>query len=123
MRKGVRSCTTRHPIANFISYEGLSPNYRAFIANLSDVEIPKTWQEAFKKTEWKAIDEKMNAHRKNNTWEVTQLPVGKQPVDCKWIFTVKHKAGGSIDRYKVRLFFFVVSRRDLLPKVSPKPIE
>ena len=104
VRKGVRSCTTRHPIANFISYGNLSPNYRAFVANMSTVEIPKTWQEAFKKTEWReAIDDEMNALKKNKTWEVTSLPAGKNPVGCKWIFTVKYKADGSIDRYKARL--------------------
>ena len=42
VRKGVRSCTTQHPIAKFISYENLSPNYRAFINNMSAVDIPKT---------------------------------------------------------------------------------
>ena len=31
--KGVRSCTT-HPIADFVSYERLSPLFRAFTANL-----------------------------------------------------------------------------------------
>ena len=103
VRKGVRSCTTQHPIANFISYENLSPNYRVFIANMSTVEIPKTWQEGFKKPEWrKAIDEEMNALKKNKTLEMTSLPAEKQSVGCKWIFTVKHKANGSIDRYKAR---------------------
>ena len=39
-RKGVRSCTT-HPIADFVSYERLSPQFRAFTANLSKVDIPR----------------------------------------------------------------------------------
>ena len=29
---------------------------------------------------------------------------GKNPVGCKWIFTIKHKADGSIERFKARLF-------------------
>ena len=32
-----------------------------------------------------------------------QLPEGKKPVGCKWIFNVKYKADGSFDRYKARL--------------------
>ena len=31
------------------------------------------------------------------------LPRGKKPVGCKWIFTVKYKADGTVERYKARL--------------------
>ena len=40
----------------------------------------------------------MKALFKNYTWEVTYLPVG-----CKWVFTVKFKANGSIEIHKARL--------------------
>ena len=32
-----------------------------------------------------------------------EIPAGKQPVGCKWIFTVKHRADGTVERYKTRL--------------------
>ena len=32
-----------------------------------------------------------------------KLPIGKKAVGCKWVFTVKHNADGSIKRYKARL--------------------
>ncbi|KAI5350823.1 hypothetical protein L3X38_003714 [Prunus dulcis] len=31
------------------------------------------------------------------------LPRGKKAVGCRWVFTLKHKADGSIDRYNTRL--------------------
>jgi hypothetical protein len=31
------------------------------------------------------------------------LPQGKQPVGCKWVFTIKHTPEGKVDRYKARL--------------------
>ena len=40
---------------------------------------------------------------KNNTWELVDLPAGKRPVGCKWVYTVKYKASGSLERYKARL--------------------
>lgn len=40
LRKGVRLCT-QHSIYNFVSYDGLSPKYQAFVANLSNVKIPE----------------------------------------------------------------------------------
>ncbi|WKA09255.1 hypothetical protein VitviT2T_026920, partial [Vitis vinifera] len=59
---------------------------------------------AFKYPKWKAaVDEEVRALEKNGTWEITDLPRGKKPVGCKWIFTVKYKADGNVDRYKARL--------------------
>ena len=40
---------------------------------------------------------------KNQTWEITDLPKGKSPVGCKWVFTIKYNADGTISRYKARL--------------------
>ena len=45
----------------------------------------------------------MQALSKNNTWELVSLPNGKKPVGCKWVFTIKHNADGTIERYKARL--------------------
>ncbi|GAA0157872.1 transmembrane signal receptor [Lithospermum erythrorhizon] len=39
----------------------------------------------------------------NNTWELTNLPSGKKPIGWRWIYKVKCKADGTIDKYKVRL--------------------
>ncbi|RVW55235.1 Retrovirus-related Pol polyprotein from transposon TNT 1-94 [Vitis vinifera] len=96
-RKGVRSCT-QHPIGNFISYDKLSPTFRAFTSSITEIQVPQNIQEAFKYPKWKAaVDEEVRALEKNGTWEITDLPRGKKPVGCKWIFTVKYKADGNVD--------------------------
>jgi len=45
----------------------------------------------------------MDALTKNGTWEVVNLPPNKKVVGSKWVFTVKHRANGSIERFKARL--------------------
>ncbi|KAI3421371.1 uncharacterized protein J3R85_012404 [Psidium guajava] len=45
----------------------------------------------------------MNALRKNGTWEIVELPKENKVVGCKWVFTIKSKADGSVERYKARL--------------------
>ena len=35
--------------------------------------------------------------------DLVSLPAGKQAIGCKWIYKIKHKADGSVERYKARL--------------------
>ncbi|RVX16235.1 Retrovirus-related Pol polyprotein from transposon TNT 1-94 [Vitis vinifera] len=74
LRKGVRRCTD-HPIGNYVTYEGLSPSYRAFATSLDDTQVPNTIQEALKISEWKkAVQDEIDALEKNGTWTITDLP-------------------------------------------------
>ncbi|RVW34481.1 Retrovirus-related Pol polyprotein from transposon RE2 [Vitis vinifera] len=103
LRKGTRACT-KHPIAKYISYSNLSDNYRAFTTNISKLVVPRNIQEALDEPSWKlAVFEEMNALKKNGTWEVVDLPKEKKVVGCKWVFMIKSKADGSVERYKARL--------------------
>ena len=45
----------------------------------------------------------MNALLKNRTWEIIDLPKEKKTMGCKWVFTIKCKPDGSIERYKTML--------------------
>ncbi|KAM6551619.1 hypothetical protein CsatB_001427 [Cannabis sativa] len=103
LRKGVRACT-KHPIRNFVSYKALSPSYQAFVSIIDNILIPQTIQEALTDPRWKeAVENEISALMKNNTWTITILPPGKRSVGCKWVFTVKYKADGSVERFKARL--------------------
>ncbi|KAL0534391.1 hypothetical protein IC582_028682 [Cucumis melo] len=103
LRKGTRSCT-KHSISNYVSYENLSPQFRAFTASLDSTTIPKNIHIALEGPEWKnAVMEEMKTLEKNNTWEICALPKGHKPVGCKWVFTLKYKADGTLDRHKARL--------------------
>lgn len=39
----------------------------------------------------------------NNTLTLTPLPSNKKAIGCKWVYRVKYKADGSVERYKARL--------------------
>jgi hypothetical protein len=53
---------------------------------------------------WKAaMDEEYGALIKNKTWHLFPSDHGQNIIDCKWVYEVKQKADGSIDRYKARL--------------------
>ena len=54
--------------------------------------------------DWKrAADEEYSSLMEHETWELTELPVDRKPVGCKWVFKIKHDENGDIERYKCRL--------------------
>jgi hypothetical protein len=112
LRKPLRTTTGKLPskfssydMSNHVSYSSIGPTYKAFIAALdSTIPIPHDWQEAKKYPQWRAaMLEEMSALDKNDTWELSTLPMGKKAVGCKWVFTIKHTPDGKIERYKARL--------------------
>ena len=49
------------------------------------------------------MEDEIRALESNDTWILSELPHGKKLVGCKWIFTAKYKADGSVERYKAHL--------------------
>ncbi|GKA74349.1 zinc finger, CCHC-type containing protein [Tanacetum coccineum] len=68
---------------------------------------PRTYIEAMQSRDaafWKkAIDDEIGSIIENNTWVLSDLPIGCKPLGCKWIFKRKMKVDGTIDKFKARL--------------------
>ncbi|RVW94488.1 Retrovirus-related Pol polyprotein from transposon RE1 [Vitis vinifera] len=98
------STKVKYPMSNYVSNHRLSESNKSFVNQLSTVAIPNSVQEALADPRWKAaMNEEMKSLQKNETWELVECPPGKKPVGCRWIYTVKYKADGSIERFKARL--------------------
>ena len=70
------------------------------------VEDPIHFEEAINDKKWiDAMDEEMNAIEKNKTWELVDLPKGKEVIGVKWVYKTKRNAEGKIERHKARLVF------------------
>jgi hypothetical protein len=94
----------KHDLAKVVSYDRCSSLFRSFIASLDATSVPKEWKDAVNDPKWKAaMLEEMNALEKNKTWELVEWPKGKEPVGCKWVYTIKYNPEGKIERYKARL--------------------
>ena len=98
------SSSPRYPISHSLSYSSLSPPFKRFSLALNTNPEPSTYQEAIVHDCWKeAINAELTALKQNGTWVLTHLPTGKRAIGCKWVFKVKFKADGSIERHKARL--------------------
>ncbi|GAA0170722.1 transmembrane signal receptor [Lithospermum erythrorhizon] len=49
------------------------------------------------------MQEELQALKINQTWTLVQLPRGKKPISSRWVFKLKRKSDGSVERYKARL--------------------
>ena len=49
------------------------------------------------------MNEELDALHKNNTWDMVDLSLGQSVVGCRWVYKIKTKADGSVERYKARL--------------------
>ena len=103
LRKGKRS-STAHPISNFMSYDKLHPAFHSFALSIYSESISKNYQKIIQIPHWKAaMDDEMEVLQSRGTWELVTCSVGASIVTCRWVFTVKYKPDGSVDRYKARL--------------------
>ena len=103
IRKSTGSTSNPHPVYNFLSFHNLSFPYFAFVSTLSSISIHKTTSEALSHSGGKQVmDEEMDALYSNGTWELIALPLGKSPVGCRWVYTVKVGPDGQVDRFKAR---------------------
>jgi hypothetical protein len=49
------------------------------------------------------MNEEYSALVKNRTWHLVPEKEGENLIDCKWVYKIKRRSDGSIDRYKARL--------------------
>lgn len=80
-------------------------NMYAKVAVVEDLVCePESYQEAIQKDEWVvAMKSEMDALISNQTWELVPKPHDVNLVSCKWVYKVKQKADGTVDRFKARL--------------------
>nr|GEY62896.1 ribonuclease H-like domain-containing protein [Tanacetum cinerariifolium] len=55
-------------------------------------------------TRWvDAMNLEMETLLKNGTWIIADLLVGRKAIGCKWVYKIKYKYNGEVERFKARL--------------------
>jgi len=92
----------KYPLNFVLSYNKLSSSYKSCIMSISSHFESNTYFEAVKYDSWKKTIQ-ISAFESNQTWETALLPKNKIVIGCKWVFKIKYKVDGIVEKYKTRL--------------------
>ncbi|KAJ0431247.1 putative RNA-directed DNA polymerase [Helianthus annuus] len=100
----VLSEKVKYGINKTVNYACLSSENFSFVSLLNKTVEPASYNEASKDPRWvEAMNKEMEALFRNNTWTLVDLPSGRKPIGCKWVYKVKYKSSGEVERFKARL--------------------
>ncbi|KAH9316652.1 hypothetical protein KI387_025279, partial [Taxus chinensis] len=62
---------------------------------------PIYFEETIKNEVWeKSMDDEIDAITKNQTWELMDLPKGKDVIGVKWLYKTKYNVDGKVQKHK-----------------------
>lgn len=92
------------------STRGVLPDHlRDYVVDVAMAvkQEPTSYEDAVRSSEkilWKvAMKEEYDSLMQNGTWKLVELPAGRDPIGCKWVFKRKEDSVGKVTRFKARL--------------------
>jgi hypothetical protein len=93
-----------YPLSDYYSHANLSKSLSRFAMSVVSTVEPRDYKEAIQHQCWiEAMNSELHALQQNKTWIFVDQPANIKPIGSKWVYKVKHKDDGSIERYKARL--------------------
>ncbi|XP_047270416.1 uncharacterized protein LOC124899554 [Capsicum annuum] len=91
------------PLHNY-AFSTLTTHNQSLLTFICQINEPNSYQQAILHPGWKeAMTKEFDALNSNHTWDVVQLLPDKKALTCKWVYKVKLKSDGSLERLKARL--------------------
>ncbi|GKV29674.1 hypothetical protein SLEP1_g38579 [Rubroshorea leprosula] len=78
-------------------------DYHCFHA-ITSLHEPQSYQEASFNPLWQqAMQDELQALENTHTWDLVDLSAEKSLIGCKWVYKIKTRSDGSVERYKACL--------------------
>ena len=79
-------------------------SYSTLPATLHTTFVAKSYSQASTQECWRqAMHDELQALQDNHTWDIVSCPAGVKLISCKWVYSIKLRFDGSIERHKARL--------------------
>ncbi|XP_074265490.1 uncharacterized protein LOC141587925 [Silene latifolia] len=96
-----------YSLANYVNCDKFPSCHKTFLAAITTGVEPTSFKVAVQDDNWcQAMQNEIRALENNDTWELTMLPPDKKALGCRWVYKIKYKSDGSIERYKARFVVF-----------------
>lgn len=87
-----------------IAFKSLYLNSQYFVLSVSHDYKPSLYDKAIIDPAWQTTKtQELSALYDNNTWDLIPLPPSNKAIRYRWVYKIKHKTDGSIERSKARL--------------------
>ena len=94
----------RHSFRTSRPPERYGITHTSLMTTCSSVSIPNSYLQAIQRDSWNlAMKEELDALDHNHTWNIVDCLSAVKPNGSKWIYSIKLKFDGSLDRRKARL--------------------
>ncbi|GJX16835.1 ribonuclease H-like domain-containing protein [Tanacetum coccineum] len=94
----------KYGVERVVNYANLNHDNYCFVSALNKSVEPTCYEEAILDSNWiDAMNSEIEALNENHTWIITDLSPERKAIGNKWIYKIKYKSSGDIDRYKPRL--------------------
>lgn len=75
--------------------------FHLFLTSIHSLSEPSSYKKVILDPLWQqAMAEELIALHKINTWDLVLLPPGKHAFGSRWVYKIKIKSDGTVDKYK-----------------------